>query len=98
MSWFSATAGYPVFDPDDPQVTAGPYAFSDYEAGEFYEITANPDFYYYPPPSKTTSTTTTTTTTNPTGSGFNASLALVAGAVGAAVVILVGGFVLLKQR
>ncbi|MGQ4911207.1 MAG: ABC transporter substrate-binding protein [Candidatus Thorarchaeota archaeon] len=88
----------PVFDPDDPQVTAGPYVFSDYEAGEFYEISANPDFYYYPPPSETTSTTTTTTTTTPTGSGFNASLALVAGAVGAAVVILVGGFVLLKQR
>ena len=47
-----------------------------------------------------TSPTTTTTppTTTATGTGPDYTLAIVAGAVGAAVVILVGGFVLLRQK
>ena len=88
----------PVFDPAEPNVNAGPFVFTDFEAGEFYEITANEDYHYYPPVDDTTSTTTTTTTTTTNGGGFNATLAIVAGAVGAAVVILVGGFVLFRQR
>ncbi|MFW9870519.1 MAG: ABC transporter substrate-binding protein [Candidatus Thorarchaeota archaeon] len=83
----------PVFDAAEPNVNAGPYIFTDYEAGEFYEISANPDFYYYPEfPPEPTSTTT------PPPEGFDPMLAIVAGAVGAAVVILVGGFVLLRQK
>ena len=85
----------PMFDPSEPNINAGPFILTDYEAGEFYEISANPDFYYYP--EVTATTPTGPTTTEPTG-GFNATLAIVAGAVGAAVVILVGGFVLLRQK
>ncbi|TFG31789.1 hypothetical protein EU528_05170 [Candidatus Thorarchaeota archaeon] len=92
----------PVFDPAEPNVNCGPYIFSDYEAGEFYEVTYNPLFHYAP--ERPTGTTTTTDTGTGTGTGtgevptFDATLAIVAGAVGAAVVILVGGFVLLRQK
>ncbi|MFW9956488.1 MAG: ABC transporter substrate-binding protein [Candidatus Odinarchaeota archaeon] len=80
----------PVFDPAEPNVNAGPFRFTDYEAGEFYEVTWNPNFYYgIPHPVETTPTTET---------GPDWTLAIVAGAVGAAVVILVGGFVLLRQK
>jgi ABC-type transport system substrate-binding protein len=89
----------PVFDPAEPNVNCGPYTFSDYEAGEFYELSYNPDFYYCPEhTTATTTTTTSTTTTTTTAATFDATLAIVAGAVGAAVVILVGGFVLLRQK
>ena len=86
----------PVFNPAEPNVNCGPFKFTDFEAGEFYEITANTDFHYYPenwPPPEPTTTPTPTDTPE-----FNATLAIVAGAVGAAVVILVGGFVLLRQK
>jgi len=53
----------PVFDPSEPHVTSGPFIFTDYEAGEFYEISKNPDYYYAPEDTSTTTTTTSTTTT-----------------------------------
>jgi ABC-type transport system substrate-binding protein len=86
----------PVFDPAEPNVNCGPFVFSDYEAGEFYEITHNPLFHYAP--DRSGETTDTTTNTEPTTTGIDPTLAIVAGAVGAAVVILVGGFVLLRQK
>jgi len=95
----------PVFDPAEPNVNCGPFVFSDFEAGEFYELSYNPLFHYAP--DRTTDTTTTTDTTDTTDTDttdtgdvptFDATLAIVAGAVGAAVVILVGGFVLLRQK
>jgi ABC-type transport system substrate-binding protein len=86
----------PVFDPSEPHVTAGPFLFTDFEAGEFYEISANPSFYYYPQDTSTGSGSETTG--GGEGTTWNATLAIVAGAVGAAVVILVGGFVLLRQK
>ena len=52
----------PVFDPAAPNVNCGPFVFSDYEAGELYELTWNPLFHYAP---DRTVTTTTTTITNP---------------------------------
>jgi ABC-type transport system substrate-binding protein len=85
----------PVFDPAQPHVNAGPFTFTDFEAGEFYEVSANPDYAYYP---QETSTGTGSESTGPTTTPWNATLAIVAGAVGAAVVILVGGFVLLRQK
>lgn len=94
----------PGFDPEDPNVNCGPFILTDLEQGEFYEVTFNPLFHYAPErPTQTTTTTTTgtgTTTTTTTGTvpTFDATLAIVAGAVGAAVVILVGGFVLLRQK
>jgi ABC-type transport system substrate-binding protein len=90
----------PVFDPAEPNVNCGPYIFSDYEAGEFYELQYNPLFHYAPDrPTVTTTPGTTEPTTEPGEvPTFDATLAIVAGAVGAAVVILVGGFVLLRQK
>ncbi len=38
----------PVFDYLEPHVTSGPFIFTDFEIGEFYEISANMDFAYYP--------------------------------------------------
>ena len=84
----------PVFDATDPNVNCGPYIFTDYEDGEFYEISHNELFHYAPEwPDVDTDTDTT-----PVDGGFDMTLAIVAGAVGAAVVILVGGFVLLRQK
>jgi ABC-type transport system substrate-binding protein len=84
----------PVFDPDEPNVNCGPYQITDIEAGEFYELTYNADYHYCPEHIDPTTTATTT----PTEVVFDMTLAIVAGAVGAAVVILVGGFVLLRQK
>jgi len=39
----------PVFNPAHPHVTSGPFIVTDYEAGEYYELSANPLFYYRPP-------------------------------------------------
>ncbi|MFW9849168.1 MAG: ABC transporter substrate-binding protein [Candidatus Thorarchaeota archaeon] len=77
--------------PSEPMVTGGPFNVSEYVAGEFCEMTYNPNFFY-----GLDRSTSSTTDTNP-GDG-NLTLAIVAGAVGAAVVILVGGYVLLRQR
>jgi ABC-type transport system substrate-binding protein len=88
----------PVFDPAEPNVNCGPYIFTDYDAGEFYEISANTDYHYYPDFPDTTTTNTGTGTGTGTGTAPDMTLAIVAGAVGAAVVILVGGFVLLRQK
>jgi ABC-type transport system substrate-binding protein len=87
----------PVFDPEEPAVTCGPFEMTDFTAGEFYEVTANPDYHWFPQ-EDTTPTTTPPPSTTPTETPFDPTLAIVAGAVGAAVVILVGGFVLLRQK
>ncbi|MCJ7817468.1 MAG: hypothetical protein MUP60_01340, partial [Candidatus Thorarchaeota archaeon] len=85
--------------PAQPNVNCGPYTFTDYEDGEFYEISYNPLFHYAPErPVITTSSGTGPTTGDDTPVTFDPVLAIVAGAVGAAVVILVGGFVLLRQK
>jgi ABC-type transport system substrate-binding protein len=47
----------PIFNPSEPNVNCGPFTFSTYEAGEFYEIVKNPLFHYR---IEETSTTTTT--------------------------------------
>ncbi|MHA1882002.1 MAG: ABC transporter substrate-binding protein [Candidatus Thorarchaeota archaeon] len=83
--------------PTTPMVTSGPFMVSDYVAGEFTELTYNPDYFYGLEHINPTSTDDSTTDDTTTG-GFNPVLALVAGGVGAAVIILVGGFVLLRQK
>ena len=57
----------PVFDSADPNVTCGPFIFTDYEDGEFYKIERNPLFHYYTGPYTATepnSSISSTTTTN----------------------------------
>ncbi|TXT54104.1 MAG: Periplasmic dipeptide transport protein [Candidatus Thorarchaeota archaeon] len=78
-------------DPDEPFfVTSGPFTISEYVAGEFTELTYNPDYFFGIEHPEAT----------PTTSPFAGDLvlAVVAGAVGAAVVILVGGYILLRQN
>jgi len=77
--------------PNQEMVTSGPFNVSDYLAGEYCEETYNPNYFFGPDRSGVTTTTTTATPANFT-------LAVVAGAVGAAVVILVGGYILLRQK
>ncbi|MHA1772447.1 MAG: ABC transporter substrate-binding protein [Candidatus Thorarchaeota archaeon] len=79
--------------PSDAMVTSGPFNISEYVAGEFTELTYNPNYFYGPD-----RTATTTPTTTPTTAAPDYTLAILAGAVGAAVVVLVGGYVLLRQR
>ncbi len=43
----------PVFDPAEPTVNCGPFDLTDFERGEFYELTGNSDFAYYEPPTVT---------------------------------------------
>ena len=76
-------------------VTSGPFNVSLYVEGEFVEMTRNPNYFYGL--DRTTETTTTTTTTT-TEVPVDFTMAIVAGAVGAAVVILVGGYVLMRQK
>ncbi len=121
--------GWNTWDPQPPtegMVTSGPFNVSDYVAGEFCEVTWNPDYFYgmdrdeiwqttTPGPTTSTSTTTTPITTTEPGTTTETTttteepttpvapvqdftMAIVAGAVGAAVVILVGGYVLLRQK
>ncbi|MFW9789277.1 MAG: ABC transporter substrate-binding protein [Candidatus Thorarchaeota archaeon] len=52
---FNETIGYdgwmswdPVYDPEAPHVTSGPYVFEDFEPASFYELGSNPDFAFYP--------------------------------------------------
>ncbi len=79
--------------PTEAMVTCGPFNVSEYIAGEFTELTYNPNYYYGLPHD----TTTGGPTTGPTD-GPDLTLTIIAGAVGAAVVILVGGYVLLRQK
>jgi ABC-type transport system substrate-binding protein len=80
--------------PVEEFVTSGPFVITEYVAGEFVELDYNPD-YFMAPDRTVVTTTTTTTTTEPQP---DLTMAIVAGAVGAAVVILVGGYVLMRQK
>jgi len=84
-----------LWQPDPPldtMVTSGPFNVSDYVAGEFVEMTWNPTYFYG------LDRASYTDTSPPDDTGFDPTIAIVAGAVGAAVVILVGGYVLMRQR
>ncbi|MHA2142009.1 MAG: ABC transporter substrate-binding protein [Candidatus Thorarchaeota archaeon] len=83
----------------DPYITSGPFVVSEHVAGEFTELSRREGWAYnldaYRP---TDPVTTGPGTTGPTMPTLDPTLAVVAGAVGAAVVILVGGYVLLRQK
>ncbi len=79
--------------PVEEMVTSGPFNISEYVAGEFAELTYNPNYFFGPDRSTDTTDTDTTPVTEP-----DLTMAIVAGAVGAAVVILVGGYVLMRQK
>ncbi len=97
----------PVFNPDDPLVTAGPFMFTDYELGEFYEISANSEFSDWfhtptspepPPPDHTASTPDTG---SPTGTGAPTSPISLASAVvagGSSIVIVVMVILMIRHK
>ncbi|MHA1614108.1 MAG: ABC transporter substrate-binding protein [Candidatus Thorarchaeota archaeon] len=61
----------PVIDPDEPHLTSGPFRVSDFDEGEYLELTYNPSFYYIPErtePTSGASTTVETSTTTSTNS------------------------------
>ncbi len=79
--------------PVEEFVTSGPFIITEYVAGEFTELTYNPNYFFGPDKTVETPDTDTTTVAPP-----DFTMAIVAGAVGAAVVILVGGYVLMRQK
>jgi ABC-type transport system substrate-binding protein len=86
--------GWNTWNPNPPtgeMITSGPFNISDYVAGEFTELTYNPNYVFG------LNHEAGTPTGGDTGLG-DLTMAIVAGAVGAAVVILVGGYVLMRQR
>jgi ABC-type transport system substrate-binding protein len=90
----------PGFDPAEPHVTSGPFMLTDFDAGEFYELTYNPEFYYAP--DRTTPTTTTDTTdTTPTTSPESTELTpvIMGAALGISVaVIIVAVFEIIRRK
>jgi peptide/nickel transport system substrate-binding protein len=78
--------------PTDTMVTSGPFNVSEYVAGEFVELTYNPNYFFGPDRSGAGGGDDNPLPLN------DLTLAIVAGAVGAAVIILVGGYVLMRQR
>lgn len=81
----------PVFNPEDPHITSGPFELTDWVIGEFYELSANPSFCYYP-------VTTPPTPTTTTGPIYNFHMVFYGGIVGAAVVIFFGGYILQRKE
>jgi ABC-type transport system substrate-binding protein len=83
-----------TFQPDPPStewVTSGPFNCSEFIAGEFTELTRNENYFFG-------LDHTTTPTTPGGGDTVDLTLVLVVGGIGAAVVILVGGFMLMRTR
>ncbi|MHA1960399.1 MAG: ABC transporter substrate-binding protein [Candidatus Thorarchaeota archaeon] len=71
-------------------VVSGPFLPSEYEPGNYCEIVQNPDHWMNPRPYDPIIDTTTTTTTTTTPPPPDLTLAIVAGSIGAALVIVVG--------
>jgi peptide/nickel transport system substrate-binding protein len=101
--WLEHADAYDEYQPSpstlDDMVVSGPFKPSAWVQGDFVEMEQNPDYFKNPrlldrPTTETTETTTTTTEPPPP----DYTMALVAGAVGAAVVILVGGYLVMRQR
>lgn len=75
-------------------VVSGPFMASEWVLGEYIDIVPNP-YYWRKPPIDATTTTTTTTTEPPPEDPF---LPIIAGIAGAATVIVIGGFAILRKE
>jgi ABC-type transport system substrate-binding protein len=99
--WIDYAENYDQYQPSsanvDEMVVSGPFKPVTWIQGDFVELEQNPNYWKNPrliQPEETTPETTTTTTPPPQ----DYTMALVAGAVGAAVVILVGGYLVMRQK
>jgi ABC-type transport system substrate-binding protein len=77
-------------------VVSGPFKPVTWIQGDFVELEQNPNYWKNPRLIQPETTPETTTTTTPPPPDY--TMALVAGAVGAAVVILVGGYLVMRQK
>ena len=99
--WTDFADNYDEYQPSPATITdmvvSGPFKPTAWVQGDFVEMEQNPDYFKNPRllERPVTETETTTTTTEPPP---DYTMALVAGAVGAAVVILVGGYLVMRQR
>jgi len=93
----------PVFDSAEPHVTCGPYVFTGYQAGEYYNIKSNPHFHYYPsspPPDHIQTNPSNNATTNQT-TGFILdwnTILVISMASGSTVVIMFCIVLIIRER
>ncbi|MFW9789278.1 MAG: ABC transporter substrate-binding protein [Candidatus Thorarchaeota archaeon] len=95
----------PSFNPTHPHVTSGPFNLTDFDPGEYYELSYNPNFYYAPDRSlpittNQTISTTQTSTSTPTSESFN-PIPLATGVVvgfSTLVIIVMFGEICRKER
>jgi ABC-type transport system substrate-binding protein len=87
----------PVFgdEEENPQLESGAFVMGQHVPGEFTELLSNEHYIFYADRPEETTTTTSEETTTTTA---DYTMAIVAGAVGAAVVILVGGYLVMRQK
>jgi ABC-type transport system substrate-binding protein len=84
--------------PMEKMVTSGPFNISEFIEGEFIELTYNPNYFYGIDRSSTDSeTTTTTTATEFTTTPGDLTMAITAGVIGAAAVLVIGGFGVIRK-
>ena len=95
----------PVFDPEEPNVNCGPFVFSDFEPGEFYELTYNPQFHYgiltsIPPEDWPPTPSSSTITTNQTTEAFMpwSFILNISIASGSAIVIIYCIVIIIRNR
>ncbi|TFG34100.1 hypothetical protein EU527_05305 [Candidatus Thorarchaeota archaeon] len=83
----------PVFDPNEPHVTCGPFILTSFKYGEYYELSRNSQYHYAVEYTNTTTTDTSTSTTSTTNQtnrqGINWSFifSLLVSAVSAVVIL-----------
>jgi ABC-type transport system substrate-binding protein len=85
----------PAFNPEEPHVTCGPFLLTDFEAGEWYELTVNPRYHWLPyrPPSPSFTNTST-----PTPTSFAIFQILLYTVLSASTVVFVGVILLLIRE
>jgi ABC-type transport system substrate-binding protein len=99
--WLDYSDDYDEYQPSpstlDDMVVSGAFKPTTWVQGDFVELEQNENYWKNPRliPHGEPSETTPTTTENPPP---DYTMALVAGAVGAAVVILVGGYIVMRQK
>jgi ABC-type transport system substrate-binding protein len=101
--WLDYADAYDEYQPSPAtlgeMVVSGPFLPTTWVQGDFVELEQNPNYWKNPRLIESEEITpATTTTTTAITEGPDLTITLVAGVVGAAVVILVGGYLVMRQR
>ncbi len=88
----------PILNQSEPYINCGPFVLTDWEIGEHYDITRNPNFYYRAEPP--TTSITTYSTTNRTIDQNPYALFLLGASIGAGSVIIIvsGTFIVIRSK